>query len=157
MKKSLSRKVLVPLIIFTLIPGILLTGLAERLTEDILLDHFLQRGIELGSHMNEEFYDRYFNPRYEIEGKAFNPLAPKHLKALGVNLTDPNAVVEGKLVRRIEGGTTYELQGLADAFKRMVEDIGRAYEQERRLKSQLQLLHKAAMALGADLSLEVVL
>lgn len=82
MKKRLSRKVLVPLILFTLIPGILFVGLAEWLAERILIDHFLQRSLELGRHINQEFYARYFDPHYETEKESFNPLAPKHLKEL---------------------------------------------------------------------------
>ncbi|MBI1987354.1 MAG: GGDEF domain-containing protein [Nitrospinae bacterium] len=74
--KSLSLKVLVPLILFPLVLGILLTVLAERLTERILIDYFFQRAIEVGRHINREFYERYFNPRYEIEKEAFNPLDP---------------------------------------------------------------------------------
>ncbi|MBI1987730.1 MAG: diguanylate cyclase [Nitrospinae bacterium] len=82
MKKRLSLKVLGPLILFTLIPGVIFTGLAEWLTEGLLIDHFLQRAIALGQHINQEFYDRYFNPWYAVEKEAFNPLDPKHLKEL---------------------------------------------------------------------------
>ncbi|MBI2875647.1 MAG: GGDEF domain-containing protein [Candidatus Tectomicrobia bacterium] len=82
MNQRLSLKVLVPLILFTLLPGVLFTGLAERLTERLLTGYLLQRGIEMGRHINQEFYALYFNPRYEIEGKSFDPLDPKHAKAL---------------------------------------------------------------------------
>ncbi|MBI2877805.1 MAG: hypothetical protein HYY20_13100, partial [Candidatus Tectomicrobia bacterium] len=77
MKKRLVLRVLVPLTLFTLIPGIFFTSLAEWLTERILIDHFLQRGVEQGKHLNQEFYERYFNPWYEIEKEAFNPLDPR--------------------------------------------------------------------------------
>lgn len=82
MKKSLSTKLLVPLVLTTLIPGLLFVVLSEWLTERVLVDYFRQRSVHLARYINEEFYFLYFNKWYEAEGEAFDPLGQKHVEEL---------------------------------------------------------------------------
>ena len=82
MKKSLSMKILIPLVLTTLLPGLIFVFLVGRLAEGLLVDYFSHRAFELARHINEEFYRSYFNKWYEVEGEAFDPLGQKHLGEL---------------------------------------------------------------------------